>query len=998
MQKTILFYIVALLKFNILFAQVQECNINFFDVNNGLTSGNIRKIIQDNFGFIWVGTQDGLFRYDSNNFIAYNTLSPANHRLLGEDVRWLFLDSAHNTLWVATSYGGINAINLLTGNITKDIRQSDFSLLNNNLIKSFAVFNDYLLLGCERGLFSFQLSKNSLSVIPRAGGNNNDEYIDVVYKLNARKALILNRSREPFIVDAAPGNATTVGKYREDILLKDTAFRYLDCYMSANNTICITSTQSIGCYTIIADKLFKQADNAFATKAGIANMQIRRCIQDKKGKYWLASNKGLFTFDHDGFMQVQPNNKSSPVNSWLNAVFSIYADKDNNIWLGCQDGLAFVHNQPPPFISTSYSDVTKTKISHAYYLYPQNDSIIYSTAEEGLYKINRKTHYINQLVKSVAFDFIFSDPSGRLLTSNTNGLFILEGSRLIEIKRIYPEFVNAGGVRINSAIKINDSTLCFGTENDKGILVWNFKTHKIYNFNKSTTGITLAENTVNNLLLLSKNELLILSDASLTLFNYSARTIKRIDPVEYKTKRPLNIFFDACRIKDTFFIACYGHGVLKMDKQLKSFGIINSSNGLSNNGVYKVLPWKDSILFITTNNGLNAYEVETGRIKQYYKDDGLHDNAFEETSGNSMGHEIFAGGTNGFTTILPGSIKADSVAPVLYIDGLTVEKNGNIKKDSFNLFPKSFTIPNDAIQATIYFSAINFVNPGHTKLFYRIKELQNDWIDIGSQRFINLIGFPPGKYSLEVIASNTTGLQSKIRLVTIIFTPKWYQTILFKICLLLAGLLLLYGLYRYRIAQLKEHEMIRSGIASDLHDDLGGTINSMRIYLHMLETTTGEKQMINLLKESLLLATTGLRDMIWVLDDKQDTIADLMARIKQFAAPLTAAMGIGLTVNADSLLRLTLGKAEKRNLLLIAKESITNSIKYAGCKNVEVQLTKVNSKIALIVKDDGVGFNEVNVTPGEGLKNIRRRARQINFTVTIESFTQNGTTITAIKK
>jgi ligand-binding sensor domain-containing protein/two-component sensor histidine kinase len=998
MNKKLLYIAVVFLKCNLLFAQDEQFNIKFFGVGIGLTSGNIRKIAQDNYGFMWIGTQDGLFRYDSRNFIAYNAQSGNNHRLCGQDVRWLYLDTAKSLIWVSTSYGGINAIDILTGDVVKYIYQSDFLQLQNNLIKSFTIFNDDLILGCERGLFNLQLSKNMLTPIIDIQNKPFNYYVDIITKIDTDKFIILCRNQKPVIYDAGQKKIVTHEYWAAISPAQDTATRFFDCSVSNNDIICITSTQSIELYRFTHGKLVTYPVDFISRELKTKKLVIRRCVADKKGEFWLATSEGLFTVSANKLRKIQPNGKNDLENNWLNAIYVIYIDKHNDVWLGCQDGLAYVKNTAPAFISTSYSISTGTKINHAYYLFPLNDSIIYSAAEEGLYKINRRKNEVIQVAKNLSYDYIFTDPFKRLVVSNLKGLFILEDNKLVQVSKVYPEFKAYRSLRINSAIHINDSCLAFGTENDRGILIWNYKARSVYQYDTHSPTLRLAENTVNNVFLKNHNEFFILSDASFSLFNYDKKTVKKIELYDKKPGNPLNIFFDMCRVRDTFYLACYGHGIIKISGYNKIAGIINTSCGLSNNGVYKILPWRDSLLFISTNNGLNLYNISTGKIKQFYKENGLTDNAFEETSGNSYKTEIFVGGTNGFTTVLPGRIKPDTVSPLLYIDAVSMERPGNFIKDTFNLFQNTIVVPDDALQVTVSFSAISYNNPEHVKFSYRIKELQTNWVNIGNQNFINLIGFPPGKYTLQCTVANEDGYMGQLRELSLIILPKWYQTIWFKITLLIILILLFYAFYRYRVSQLKKQEQIRTGIASDLHDDIGGTLNSVKIYIHMLETSANKQKTIDLLKESLKQATAGLRDMIWVLDDKRDSVEELVTRLQQFAIPVAEASGIQVSFFTDNLNKFELGKAEKRNLLLIIKESVTNSIKYSGCTKIEILLTKTDGKLTLVSTDNGMGFDEKEVKPGDGLKNMRQRAKQIHFNIEVDSAKGRGTKITVTKK
>src|SRR4029079_3568908 len=124
---------------------------------------------------------------------------------------------------------------------------------------------------------------------------------------------------------------------------------------------------------------------------------------------------------------------------------------------------------------------------------------------------------------------------------------------------------------------------------------------------------------------------------------------------------------------------------------------------------------------------------------------------------------------------------------------------------------------------------------------------------------------------------------------TLIFLPKWYQTAWFKASIILFVSGLFYGFYRLRLSQIKKQQQIRHEIASDLHDDLGATLNSVRLFTKLAETSPKKEEYIQQIRDSISTAYLGLRDMIWVLDDTGDTVEDLLKRIKQFAQPIANA-------------------------------------------------------------------------------------------------------------
>ena len=153
-----------------------------------------------------------------------------------------------------------------------------------------------------------------------------------------------------------------------------------------------------------------------------------------------------------------------------------------------------------------------------------------------------------------------------------------------------------------------------------------------------------------------------------------------------------------------------------------------------------------------------------------------------------------------------------------------------------------------------------------------------------------------------------------------------------------------------------------------------------------------KEEHLNQVEKSLTEAVASLKDIIWVLDDAQDTIDQFTERIKKFALPVTLANDIHFECQVElEASDFILSKMEKKNFWMIVKETINNSIKYAECKNIKVLIQRIDHKVAITIKDDGKGFDHSTVAHGHGLKNIVYRAKQIHYRAEIISSAGNGT-------
>ena len=192
-------------------------------------------------------------------------------------------------------------------------------------------------------------------------------------------------------------------------------------------------------------------------------------------------------------------------------------------------------------------------------------------------------------------------------------------------------------------------------------------------------------------------------------------------------------------------------------------------------------------------------------------------------------------------------------------------------------------------------------------------------------------------------------------------------------------------------------ERIRSRIAADLHDDIGSTLSS--IFLMSEISVSKNKQSI--LEEILQKISANSReilnsmdDIIWSVKPQEDSLDNLIIRLREYAIPLCESKGISIYMNIEpSISSLKLEMDERRNIYLITKESINNAIKHSGCSKLEVTFSAKNRQIEVIINDNGIGFDPKLPTSRNGMLNMKRRAQQIGREVVILSEKGKGTTL-----
>ncbi len=222
--------------------------------------------------------------------------------------------------------------------------------------------------------------------------------------------------------------------------------------------------------------------------------------------------------------------------------------------------------------------------------------------------------------------------------------------------------------------------------------------------------------------------------------------------------------------------------------------------------------------------------------------------------------------------------------------------------------------------------------------------------------------------------------------------------------LFLAGAAILFFIERMKRNRRKQMEEVRARISRDLHDDMGSTLQSISVMSEIvrMKSTSDNKQDSLPLMEKIGTASREMidkmNDIVWAVSPQNDNFENIVLHMRAFGGELLAGKDIVLHFKADSDLNNILLPMEiRKSFFLVYKEALNNIYKYSGAKNVNVEISKTNHSLKLIVEDDGVGFNmneDRLKTGGNGLRNMKSRAEELNGDISITSEVRKGTKVT----
>ena len=365
---------------------------------------------------------------------------------------------------------------------------------------------------------------------------------------------------------------------------------------------------------------------------------------------------------------------------------------------------------------------------------------------------------------------------------------------------------------------------------------------------------------------------------------------------------------------------------------------------------------------------------------------------------------IYFGTTNaGFFYFNPKDLKDNDFIPPVYItDFSLMNKQVNVNDSNSVLkipieFTKEIVLNYKQNILSFTFSALNFIHPEKNKYAYKLEEYNNNWIYTDdTKRFATYTNLDPGTYIFKVKASNNDGLWNETPTeLKISITPPFWQTVWFKIFIALLIVGAAYLFYRYRIAQILLLQRIRNKIASDLHDDIGSTLNSISIFSEVAKKDSSRRDhALNMIGESSRKIIESMSDIVWTINPENDSFDKIIFRMRSHAHNLLKAKKIDCTFRADeSLNELKLKMEIRRNLYLIFKEALNNLVKYSNAARASVLVSHQNKSVTFIIRDDGVGFDSTIEHSGNGLSNMKQRAAEIGAMLLIESAASKGTSI-----
>jgi ligand-binding sensor domain-containing protein/signal transduction histidine kinase/DNA-binding response OmpR family regulator len=803
-------------------ASAPKLNFTHLSGEQGLSNSTIETIYQDSRGFIWIGTRDGLNRFDGHEIQVYRYDAADSNSISDSYIRCISEDRNHQ-LWIGTM-GGLNRLDPAANHFIRyRHRDGDAGSLSHNGIN--ALLRDYSgrlwIATAGGGLNRFDPATGTFLHLREGPANifclaeDRDGSLWIGAQTGLYHYLPATGTLTPIINPAATnpsGNSIlAIQKNRQG-----------DLWLG---------TEDDGLFLFDPlQKTFTRFAHSDTEPASLGNNMIKCLLTDHLGRLWAGSINGglnLFNAPAGSFFNYayEPGIASSLSQRTVSALFE---DRQGNLWIGTHRGGINIYSpgtekfnlyrQETSLNSLSYNDVrTFCEDNNG------DGSIWIGTDGGGLdwFNRNRQTfrHYTydpfnNKSLGSNAVLDVRQDREGALWVSTwggglnlfdkTKGTFTRYQSNPADPHSISSNFVQA-------TFEDDEGRLWVATYYG-GLNLFDRRTRQFTRMVRDPTGKTgLIGNNIVSLLEDREGRIWIgTDDGGLNCYHQDSRHFTHYFNTEEKMPDLRVLFTDS---KGRLWVG--QKGLYMLDAARDSFRLYTDTGGLATEFIKGITEDEQGNLWIATSNGLIRFNPETGSFKKYNTGDGLQGLEFEANAYlKTKDGELFFGGIDGFNCFYPGAIRSNPFIPPVYITTFQLsnrkilpgEKGGPLQQDISLTHEIQLSYHQSTFSFT--FAALNYTTPENNQFAYRLEGLDKDWNYVGKEYRAVYTNLGPGEYTFHVKAANNDGLwNEKGTAIRIIITPPFWKTDWFIALLALVGAACLYAIFRFRTRlKLKELE------------------------------------------------------------------------------------------------------------------------------------------------------------------------------------------------
>ncbi len=968
-------------------AQIKLTNLNQMAIRGELSTSSVESIYKDSFGFVWIGTQNGLNLFDGNSITQFYSTGGDSGSKVYPDITSIIEDK-YATIWIGTNGGGIYKFDRKTGHFTnihlKDIQANDLSTLFCDSEGTIWVGTGY------NGMW--YLKQNSTEPVKVDSLNYN---VNGIIELHDKSILV----------------ATNVGLFS----VKNFTQKKISEFQFNINTLVL-------CHDILAlgtdnglilanEKDFRPIQNPF-----IENFKHNTILSlegDTSKQIWIGTREsGLWS------MKIREGESGKPVhytNTFHYQITTLFMDQKSTLWIGTLGKGAFKAITKKPVFTTYETAHDQENSNKVLWAIAENEKseILIGTESQGIFKWNSEQR---NWITSSEFDFlshqsvrsIFKDSKNRIWVGTDGvGLFIFETNRLI--KKIISETGNPDGLKSNKIRNVTEDKsgrfwICT-REGGVSVISADLKKIKTIANTSNANPVWLGHNNTWKTLPDSSGINWIATSAGITKYNENKN---KSETFSYANDRksigiPITVMSMIDDGNGFLWLATRYDGLIKFEKSTGKMMTFDQLNGFSGNGMLSLLLTKNNILWLSSDHGLSSFSLTDYSVKNWNEQSGLPGNEFNSGAGFSSPSGIFYfGGTNGLVSINPEVASEPSPDENIYIRKITKvdSKSQNLTIYNWEKNPGKLEIEPNIILLEFEYAILDYENQHLYNIEYQLEGYSSAWVNISAKN-IQFSRLEPGEYTLK-IRNQAAAESSSVVLATIPFyvEPEFWQTYTFKVIVVAVIISFIYLIFFLELRRRSQINKLRLRIASDLHDDVGIILTKIALKTELILSEISDSdlkpklEIINKLSRDVIMT---MSDAIWSIDTRNKTLSSLLDRMKGYTQYLFENEKVRYEfmingINPD----LVLSPDIKQNILLIFKECLNNIMKHSDSDFVRISVTQTKSKFEMSVFSNGEYRKKNFPGTGSGINNMRLRAERIDGTLTV--LPENGFTVTLTRR
>lgn len=978
-------------------SQAQNYIFNRLSIGDGLLSNHVLCVWQDKIGYLWIGTQSGLQRFDG---FSMRTVSEQRvDQILSDD---------EGRVWVrsGSKIGIMNSGNFSIRYVSYDGDQEVY------------------------GLFKIWLRKDRNNRVFLVHINNNCQYFNENTGRFSKNHTPFNLPDSLKIADVVPD--PILERYW---IVSRNDFGYWDSdsgsYQSQSGPTTDQLLNNLPDRSVIS-RLYIDQKNRFWMASDDSSRNRFFCFDRKTGKFTadtlgLKSNDlfevyGFGTYEdsitiayglnyfrgHHGEFYVDLKTPlNNPYGVHFNAINGIFEDKEKILWVATDNGLYYTNGNKNHYTHIIISQ-EKQRASISSFMADNQNRLWVGTWGKGLYLLEEESKKSSFTTISAMNDL--GVPSQRILTicEDKNGIIWAGGDRSNLIKYNPKRNIATSyspNVFKNSMIRQilcdADGILWIGLQNGE---VWKYNPSLPFTESSLQRLFSLGGAVSRMVFVSEKNLWITVTGVGIIIIDpYNNRIINTIG-ISHAGSSHIAGLRDILPINDTLvYLTGEQFGTINPKTFKVNFEQIYT--GRLSGTVYTLQQDKNKNIWLGGASGIYKFNPVTKVLTRYAQQDGLitiHNNSYVPERSTILPNGRLAFGGNQHLVIFnPEEYDVALPPPNVTITGFQLN-NQYLSIDSL-LQQEIISLPYLHNSFRVDFAAISFNQRGRLTYEYKLDGLDDTWTPLTEKGHVNYNFLPHGRYQFLVRVKNEENIYSPIttRLELKISAPFWKTTWFYLLVILVAGSILYY-LHRLRLQKLLHIEQVRNRLARDLHDDMGSTLSTINILssIALEQNSLDEaksKQYLGTISQSTRQMMEAMDDIVWSINPVNDSIARIVARMKETAGTVLEPKNIEYSFDTEpAIMDLPLSMEARREIFLIFKEALNNIVKYASCSMVVIKLEKKGADLSLTLTDNGIGFKMPvanNTVRGNGLKNMNIRADSINGKLSVVSEPGKGTSI-----